>query len=114
MARLRRTLRKPSGLCRWRHHGLCELNSVSMLRAELMQHVVDLDGAIIREEPDIRSSHVRNLDQVIMELWLVRGKMAACAARNHSPVEKGLSPLFRSVRTMLDTAVGARKGDGSE
>ena len=114
MAKAKRTLRKPSGLCRWRHHGRCELNSVSMLRAELMQHVVDLDGAIFREEPDIRNRHVYNLDRVIIELWLVRCKMAACAARNRSPVEEGLSPLFRSVRTVLNTATGKRRGDGSE
>ena len=52
MAKRTRKLREPSGLCRWRHHSLCTLNSVSFLNAELIQHVVDLDFAIGREEDD--------------------------------------------------------------
>ena len=114
MAKKARKLREPSGLCRWRHHSLCTLNSIRMLNAELMQHAVDLDFAIGREEDQIRNVHVYHLDQVIKELWLLRGRMATHAAKNGSPVDTRLSMLFPSVMALLDEAVRVRKGYASE
>lgn len=114
MARLRRTLRKPSGLCRWRHHDLCTLNSVAMLNGELLHHAVDLEFAIAREEADIRNVHVYHLDQVIKELWLLRNRMASYAAMNGSPVDERICRLFPSVMALLDEAIRVRKGYASE
>jgi len=114
MAKRRRKLREPSGLCRWRHHDLCTLNSVSMLNAELIQHAVDLEFAIAREEADIRNVHVYHLDQVIKELWLLRSKMANHAARNGSPVDEHVCRLLPSVMALLDEAIRVRRGYASE
>lgn len=108
-AKRKRTLREPSGLCRWRHHDLCTLNSVQMLNAELVQHVVDLDFAIGREAGALRAAHVYHLDQVIKELWFLRGRMASCADRNGSPVDNHLSQMWPSMMARLDAARLARK-----
>jgi len=109
-AKPRRALREPSGLCRWRHHDRCTLNSVSMLNGELLQHVVQLETAIEREAGDIRNVHIYHLDQVVKELWLLRGRMATYADRNGSPVNEHLSMLFPSVMALLDDAIRVRKG----
>ena len=114
MAKRSRTLRNPSGLCRWRHHDRCTLNSVSMLTGELVQHAVDLEFAIARQEADIRNVHVYHLDQVIKELWLMRGRMASYAARNGSPVDEIACRLFPSIMATLDEAIRVRKGYASE
>ena len=110
----KRTPREPSGLCRWRHHDRCTLNSVPMLNGELLQHAVDLEMAIAREDAQIRNVHVYHLDQVVKELWLLRGRMAIYAARNGSPVDDRLSMLFPSVMAQLDEAIRVRKGYASE
>lgn len=109
-----KTPREPSGLCRWRHHDRCTLNSVSMLNAELLHHVVQLEVAIDREEKDIRSGQVYHLDQIVKELWLLRGRMANRAARNGSPVDDRMSMLFPSIMALLEDAIQVRKGYASE
>ena len=114
MAKRKRPLREPSGLCRWRHHDRCTLNSVSMLNGELLQHAVDLEMAIGRESADIRNVHVYHLDQVVKELWLLRGRMATYAGRNGSPVDEHHSMLFPSVMALLDDAIRVRKGYAHE
>jgi FAD/FMN-containing dehydrogenase len=114
MAGKQKSLREPSGLCRWRRHDLCTLNSVARLNGELLQHVVDLECAINRESSIIRNVHVYHLDQVIKELWLLRGRMASRANRNGSPVNDKASMMFPSVMALLDEAVKVRKGYASE
>ncbi len=114
MSRKQTSRRKPSGLCRWRHHDLCTLNSVAMLNGELLQHVVDLECAINRESSIICSAHVYHLDQVIKELWLLRDRMASRAKRNGSPVDNKLSMMFPSMMALLDDAVKVRRGCTSE
>jgi len=114
MAKRKMALREPSGLCRWRHHDLCTLNSVSMLNGELLQHAVDLECAIAREASDIRNVHVYHLDQVVKELWLLRSRMASYAAASGSPVDNKKSMMFPSVMALLDEAIRVRKGYASE
>jgi len=106
--------REPTGLCRLRHHDPCTLNSVSPLTAELRQHTVDLEFAIDRQHADLRNVHVYHLDDVIKELWLLRGRMAGHAARNGSPVRPEDSCMFSSVRAVLDNAIRVRKEHTSE
>lgn len=114
MTKGKRTLREPSGLCRWRHHDRCTLNSVSLLTAELLQHVVELDFASAREEADIRNVHVYRLDQIIKELWLLRGRMAGFAAKNGSPVDEHACRVWPSVLALLDEGIRVRKGYAHE
>lgn len=114
MVQRKRTLRKPSGLCRWRHHDLCTLNSLTRLHGELLQHVVDLECAINLERPDLRNVHVYHLDQVVKELWLLRNRMAGYAAENGSPVDHRTSMMFPSVMALLDEAVRVRKESSHE
>lgn len=114
MSGKQKSRREPSGLCRWRHHDLCTLNSVAMLNGELLHHVVDLEYAIDCDSSIIRSAHVYHLDQVIKELWLLRGRMASRAKRNGSPVDDKVSMMFPSVMALLDEAVKVRRGYASE
>jgi len=109
-----RPLREPSGLCRWRHHDRCTLNSVPLLTAELRHHTVELDFAIARQEGDIRNVHVYHLDDIIKDLWLLRGKMAHHAAANGSPVCESFFRIFPSVMALLDDAIRVRKGYACE
>jgi len=85
-----------------------------MLNGELLHHAVDLEFAIGREMADIRNVHVYHLDHVVKELWLLRSRMAICAARNGSPVDDRNSPLFPSVMALLGEAIRVRKGYASE
>ena len=106
MSERKRRQREPSGLCRWRHHDLCTLNSVKMLGAEIRSHVVQLESAIAREHDQLGDRDVLNLDRLLQELWLLRGQMATHAARNGSPVDERHSALFRSARRQLEQSVG--------
>ena len=107
----RPALREPSGLCRWRHHSRCVLNSVPLLTSEMHQHVVALEFAIDRQQDDLRDVHVHRLDSMIEYLCLLRGRMASHAASNGSPVRPENICMSPSVVAAMVLRHAARQAD---